>query len=261
MCIAAVIRNYNEKYPLIICHNRDEFHKREAEPLKQLECGVYAGIDFNSGGYWLSLTGNSIKPYFAAVLNYRNMSLKNEDKESRGILVKELSGLKVLEEAKEHYKKNYKRFSRHSIIICNEDDIFAFSSEDQKKLSRIEKEKEIVCFSNGLISESWPKQKRLEKLVTENVTRFENSHQNIANNLFEVLADQKKANLSELPNTFVGEPTEELLSSICIQSSAYGTRSSTVILWEKDKIHLYDRNFDYKRNLIDQSYSEIKKPA
>jgi uncharacterized protein with NRDE domain len=46
---------------------------------------------------------------------------------------------------------------------------------------------------------------------------------------FEMLSDTTKANDSRLPDTGVSLEWERLLSPICIESPAYGTRASTLL--------------------------------
>jgi uncharacterized protein with NRDE domain len=253
MCITGVIQKRLTNAPLILCHNRDEFHARKCQPLTKLENGIYAGIDGTHGGYWLSLTTLVKNPYAVVVLNYRNMSLKRSDNKSRGILVKELSGLKSIEDAITKYRSIYKDYNKHSILILSKSKTFSFSSHDNCESSL---DKDIHSFSNGLIEETWPKQDRLRSLIQKTLPDSVQIDSNkLTNDLIEVLKDSKKAAKEDLPDTFVGEPMEEFLSSIFIQSSSYGTRSSTVIVWEQDSITISDINYSDDGS-VTSSYSD-----
>lgn len=257
MCITGIIKDNSTLAPIIICHNRDEFHRRASSPLaKASDSGVIAGLDEKSGGHWLSLSSRAEIPYTVIVLNYRNFSMKNEEKKSRGLLVKVLSGLSSKQEAVAEYQKIFDDYSPHSILIADYNDIFIGSNQASQphKVSS-----GITSFSNGLPSETWPKQKEICKLLKSAVSKTR-TRQDMIKNAMDALGDQKKFPIEILPNTFVGEPMEIMLSSIFIKSSAYGTRSSYVIILDENGYSLSERSFDPEGNVInEQNFKTLKK--
>ena len=65
--------------------------------------------------------------------------------------------------------------------------------------------------------------------------------------IFTILANRKIAPDKKLPSTGIGLEWERLLSSIFIESPGYGTRSSTVLLIEKNKwVKFVEKVFDGK---------------
>ena len=249
MCITSVLKDFNELAPIIICHNRDEFHRRASNPLsKDEKTGVIAGLDEKSQGYWLSLSTRANSPYIVIVLNYRDFSMKNEEKKSRGLLVKKLSGLSSKNDAIALHSKIMHDYSPHSILIADHNGAYINSNQSPK--SR-ELNAGISTFSNGLPDNIWPKQKRLTKILEKEIEGLTNQN-DIIEKSFSALNDDNQFPIEELPNTFVGEPMEKLLSSIFIKSSAYGTRSSYVAMLKKDHIHLSEISYDSNGKVIER---------
>ena len=58
-----------------------------------------------------------------------------------------------------------------------------------------------------------------------------------------MLNDEQSAD-KDLPKTGVPIEWERLLSSLCIKSDEYGTRCSTVLLWDNDgKMYFEERSY------------------
>jgi len=257
MCITAILQNSSPNVPLVVCHNRDEFHERKCSPLKRLNEGIYAGVDESSQGHWLSVTDRNTNTYAVIVLNYRNMGIKREDLKSRGELVKKLTGLKSADLAISVYKDIYDKYNHHTILIINKDEVFTSSSFNNHSMSLSSGNH---TFSNGLIEEKpWPKQSRLKKLISEGLSKTEPpSEEILSETLFSILKDDKKANIGDLPNTFVGEKMEHFLSSIFIKSSSYGTRSSTIIQLRDNTLYIRDFNYDREGKILSKFFEKIK---
>ncbi|MBW2632204.1 MAG: NRDE family protein, partial [Deltaproteobacteria bacterium] len=65
-----------------------------------------------------------------------------------------------------------------------------------------------------------------------------------------ILTDQSIPDDSLLPDTGVELEWEKILSPLFIRSDTYGTRSSTVMLMDKDgHIEITERTYDLKNNL------------
>jgi uncharacterized protein with NRDE domain len=250
MCITSVMKDFNELAPIIICHNRDEFHRRASSPLSEDQgTGVIAGIDQSSQGYWLSLSTHAQKPYVVIVLNYRDFSMKNEEKASRGILVKRLSGLSSKEEATQLHTEIMNDYSPHSILIADHTDAYINSNQSsQAKFIG----PGVSSFSNGLPESVWPKQKKLSNILENEVKKLKSQDQ-IIEKCFDALHNNEQFPIEQLPNTYTGEPMEKLLSSIFIKSTAYGTRSSYVLILSETHVHLAEINYDSNGKILDRS--------
>lgn len=249
MCITSVLKDFNELAPIIICHNRDEFHRRPSSPLsKDEDTGVIAGLDQSSQGHWLSLSTHAQKPYVVIVLNYRDFSMKNEEKKSRGILVKLLSGLSSKEEATRLYPEIMNDYSPHSILIADHTDAYINSNQSHRAhlIGR-----GVSSFSNGLPGSIWPKQKKLSDTLENEVNSLKSPNE-IIEKCFEALLDTTQFPIEQLPNTYAGEPMEKLLSSIFIKSSVYGTRASYVVVLAETHVHLAEINYDSSGKVLER---------
>ena len=68
MCILLASQQPNTDYNLIVIANRDEFHLRDAAPLKFWgeKPNILGGRDLEAGGSWLAINK---KGYLAAITN------------------------------------------------------------------------------------------------------------------------------------------------------------------------------------------------
>src|SRR5690606_23062975 len=84
--------------------------------------------------------------------------------------------------------------------------------------------------SNALLNTPWPKVRR----ATQNVETLIRNRVGDPDSYLDVLYDDMTAPDHELPDTGVGLERERQLSSIFIKSPGYGSRSSTVILVDRE---------------------------
>lgn len=229
MCVIFLAFKKHPDYPLVLLANRDEFYERPTAPAGNWTDfpNILAGRDLARGGTWLGVTGAG---RFAAVTNYRQPSAPKGEI-SRGNLVGDFlktdtGGRIYLREIERRKEK----FSPFNLLVgeINRDrqEIFYYSNRAEivRKLS-----KGIYGLSNHLLDTPWRKTVRgksaLEKILEKGEVREEN--------LFEILADRSFAEDEELPDTGVGIELEKILSPIFIETSVYGTRSSTILLIKK----------------------------
>jgi len=85
MCVLAMWLGADPKAPLIVAANRDESLTRPSAPPAEVEPGVIAGRDLESGGTWLGVNKHGL---FVAVTN-RKMPARTPDSLSRGLLALE----------------------------------------------------------------------------------------------------------------------------------------------------------------------------
>lgn len=88
----------------------------------------------------------------------------------------------------------------------------------------------------------WPKVAKGKKRLSEYVQSC--PVELAVDSLFDIISDQTMADDLELPETGVGLDMERLLSPMFIQIPNYGTRSSTVILIDKENhVTFVERTF------------------
>ena len=230
MCIIFLAYNNHPKHPLIVLANRDEFYNRPtaAAARWQDHPHVTAGRDLVAGGTWLGVTDGG---KFAAVTNFRDPNSLTGSL-SRGRLVADfLIGEDTAETHIDKVAENAHRYSGFNLLAGEigkgRNELFYFSNrgEGAKKL-----EPGIYGLSNHLLNTSWPK-------VSTGIRRFSAivaQPQISKADCFALLADTTIADDSELPDTGIGLTRERVLSSIFIRTPGYGTRSSTVVLFDKN---------------------------
>ncbi len=236
MCSIFFAYKSHPKFKLIVAANRDEFYERPTSKAGFWEDSPYilAGRDLKNNGTWLGVTTTG---RFAAVTNYRDPFGETGNR-SRGLLLSEY--LKS-EDSPENFlskvEDNAKNYRGFNLLLGNSDSLFYYSNRrnDIKKLTS-----GVYGLSNHLLDSPWRKVEKGKEalkalLVTNDVTK---------ENLFSFLADQSRANDSELPDTGIGLEMERVLSPIFIITPNYGTRSSTVVLMGENKdIDFAERTF------------------
>lgn len=220
-------------WPLVIAANRDEYYDRPTEDAAfwQDEPRILAGRDLKAGGTWLGITREG---RFAAVTNFRAPRLQKEGASSRGMLV--LDFLKGGQSPRGYLEKVAGRSELYNPfnLLCGEGlDYWWYSSMGAGPAPV---DPGIHGISNSLPDTPWPKVKRgrealssaLERAVSEGLEA-----ESLGGEIMKLLQDAEKAPDEDLPDTGVGLEWERILSPIFISSPSYGTRSSTVILMDR----------------------------
>ncbi len=223
MCLIVFAYKSHPKYKFIFAANRDEFYNRptgQADYWKDSP-ELLAGKDLQAGGTWMGITKQG---RFAAVTNYRDLKNIKEDAPSRGMLT--LDFLKDNLSAEKYYEKikpSLQDYNGFNLILGSINELFYFSTHKNgiKKL-----EPGIYGLSNAVLNTDWPKVKK-SKDVLSVLLKNDEVH---PWELLSILNDTRPAKEEDLPDTGVGMEWEKILSSIFIQSSKYGTRSSTAVV-------------------------------
>ena len=228
MCVIFVANQVHPRYPLIVLANRDEFYDRPTAPAGRWidHPNVYAGRDLLANGTWLGVADGG---RFAAVTNYREANGPRGEL-SRGALVADFlrSDLSA-ERYFQHVASRAHLYSGFNLIAGHaggEMFYFANRADGVRPL-----EPGIHGLSNHLLNTAWPK-------VTNGLAQFEQlvSKDSISvDECLALLTDETLAADEELPDTGIGLERERVLSPIFIRTPTYGTRSSTVVLFDNDR--------------------------
>jgi uncharacterized protein with NRDE domain len=228
MCLILFAWRSHPRYPLVVAANRDEFHARPtaAAEFWPAEPGLLAGRDLQAGGTWLGVTRSG---RFAAITNYREPLAPEVPLErSRGELVRDFlaGGDSPAAHARSVLDAGsaYRGFS----LLLGTPQALLHVSNRQDAAGEVS----AGChgLSNHLLDTEWPKvqtgRARLQDLLREESVAAEA--------LLELLADRATAP-GEMPAVAGGdEYRRHLMNHSFIVSPAYGTRSSTVLLVERD---------------------------
>lgn len=228
MCLALLACNTHRRYRLIIAANRDEFYRRPSAPAAFWDEAprVLAGRDLEKGGTWLGVTGSG---RFALVTNYREGGSNRTDARSRGALV---SQFLVGSESPQNYVARIaardSEYNGFNLIAGDTHAILYHSNRSRETRTLADG---VYGLSNHLLDTPWPKVKRGKETLWSLLEREENQ---LVAGLFHMLADHSRPGDEHLPSTGVSVEWERLLSSAFIASEDYGTRSSTVVLMDRD---------------------------
>lgn len=239
MCLLYLSYKTHERYPLIIAANRDEFYARPSAPASFWpdRPRVIGGRDLQGGGTWFGMTkGGRI----AAVTNFRNPASLKPDGPSRGLLVRDfLCGGMPPDDFLEALRQHCLDYSGFNIIVGTIDRLYYFSNMDDA-VRRITLGSH--CVSNNYLNVPWPKVVRCRAMIDDLITGRGDP---VPEEIFNVLGDRSRPDDRLLPDTGVGLEWERVLSSIFIGTEIYGTRSSTVVLVDREKnVTFIERTFE-----------------
>ena len=228
MCLLLLALKSHPVYKLVIAANRDEFYDRPTAPPSfwNDRPDLLAGRELRAGGTWF---GISKKGRIAAITNYRDPASIKSNAPSRGELVSDfLTGDEKPEEYLASLDLKAGAYNGFNLIVGVKDQICWYSNRGKGTRSLIPG---IYGVSNHLLDTPWPKVSR-GKASLENI--LSNNPITSPETLFHILLDRSIPDDDNLPDTGVGLEWERLLSPIFISSPHYGTRSSTILLIDRN---------------------------
>lgn len=252
MCLILFAWRHHPDYPLILAANRDEFYDRPTAPAAFWPDAphILAGRDLVGHGTWLGL---SRRGRLAALSNFRDPTEREKDGRSRGLLVvdflRETGSVASSLERIARQRTDYRSFN---LLAGTPFELFFYSNRENRIRSL---PPGIYGLSNHLLDTPWPKvvrgRKALEKLL-------EQGGKPPVSDLFALLADACRAPDHLLPDTGVGLEWERTLSSLFIASPRYGTRSSTILLIDRNSSATFiERTFRYSSDRWSEVRHEI----
>jgi len=228
MCLILTALDSHRNYPLVIAANRDEFYDRPTAPAAFWggRPWMLGGRDLAAGGTWL---GIDRRGRFAAVTNYRQGERETAAPRSRGLLVSDFLAADI-------DAGTYVTQVERESALYNGFNLLAGDARELRYFSNREGRARVLGtgiygLSNHLLDTDWPKvtssKSALRALLSEVGAE-------LVPGLFDLLLDRRQAMDESLPQTGIGLEWERLLSSAFIATPRYGTRSSTVVLVERD---------------------------
>ncbi len=235
MCLILFSYQNHPNFPLILLTNRDEMYSRPTQALHwwDKEPSILAGKDEQDGGTWLGITETG---RFAALTNFRETGQRCGIK-SRGHLTTDfLSGKQTPQQFLLEVESTHQLYNGFNLLVGDKNGLYYYSNREQhtRKL-----EPGFYGLSNHLLNTPWPKvTDGLEGL--KNLTRQEPDPAA----LLHLLRNNNVADDKRLPNTGVGLSAERMLSPLFIQSKVYGTRSSSLVLLDRQgKLTFSEKRF------------------
>ncbi|GAB4174211.1 MAG: NRDE family protein [Geothermobacteraceae bacterium] len=242
MCLILLAIESHPRFPLVIAANRDEFHDRPSLPAAFWHENeqVWGGRDLRSGGSWLAVTRAG---RLAMVTNVRE-GIRETRGYSRGELVRRfaLSDLDPADWLGERRAEagDYPGFNL--IVGVCVGDLCYWSNRGRVTPERILPG--VHGLSNGRLDASWPKVRRGRDGMARLLSEAEGPDA-LTDGLLGLMADRTPAADADLPATGVPLAWERLLAPMFVRSPEYGTRCSTVLLFETGGLlHLCERRYD-----------------
>ena len=240
MCLIYVAWRRDPTYRLVVAANRDEFHERPAAAAHWWDDppGVLAGRDLEAGGTWLGLTRGG---RFAAITNYHDPTSHRAGAPSRGALVADfLTGTGSAVDYLQRVVSEGHRYNGFSLLAMDGDTL-AYASNRAEEVVRLDPG--VYGLSNHLLDTPWPKvtsgKSELERLAGTSRLGVPS--------LLAILAPHEPAE-PETPGAGLdGSDFERRRrrASRFIRGSAYGTRTSTVVLNDAECGGVFvERSFD-----------------
>ena len=236
MCLILFAWRVDPRYPLVVAANRDEFFQRPTAVASfwPEASKVLAGKDLEAGGTWMGVTTTG---RFAALTNFRDPAQMRTERPSRGKLVADyLVGTDSPAEYLMRSENFGKQCNGYNLLVGDHDSLWWSSNVtgETRELAP-----GIYGVSNHLLDSPWPK-------VGAGRTALESALLALPNSsaLFELLTDARIHDDQFLPSTGIAIEWERMLSAAFIRipanSPTYGTRSSTVMVMNRDGMTNYD---------------------
>ncbi|MBM7602350.1 uncharacterized protein with NRDE domain [Metabacillus crassostreae] len=236
MCLIKFAYKVDSRFDLVIAANRDEFYKRGTAQADFWEEApqVLAGRDLEKMGTWMGVTKQG---RFAALTNYRDHNGSRDYERSRGELVSEfLKDNCSPESYLEIIKRDSSQYPGFNLLVGDKNTLYYYSNiENELYLLQ----PGIYGLSNHLLNTNWPKVQKGKKGLEECLK----NKGDLKDCLFRVLFNAEQAKDDELPQTGVTLEWKKKLSPLFISAENYGTRSSTVLCMNREKVEFIERTF------------------
>lgn len=238
MCLIVFAYDCHPRYAMILAANRDEYFKRPTASACFWDSHpeILAGRDLEMLGTWMGISRSG---RWAVLTNFRDPSSQLANPKSRGRLVGNfLCGKQSAADYLQEVVLARDFYNPFNLLVGDVAKLFFLCS----KTSEI---KELIPglygLSNHQLNYPWPKVRKSKQALAQYLDHREEVEPQA---LFEILADQERAPDSQLPDTGISYDLEKLLSSIFIQGTDYGTRSSTVLLIDRQqRVRFVEKTF------------------
>ena len=251
MCLAFVLQNRSEHYPLILLFNRDESHSRVTSTLNWWQQPkILAGMDLQSNGTWGGVSRNG---KFALLTFIRGPREKKTPTGRRGLIVpKYLSEDTTLTDFVGYLTKSAKEFLGYNLIFGDRENVYHFDNFNCKLTKLADG---VHGVSNAYLNTPWFKVNRgVRKLgsLIEGHGRFVSPNPTLESDVFEILEDQTRPELSEVQVTGLSVEKEYEKSAIFVALDGYGTKCSSLIMFDRDhNIIFTERTYNEKSECVE----------
>lgn len=242
MCLIAVSWQTDRRYPLALIANRDEAHARPSAAAARdpAHPHVHGGRDLQAGGSWLLVSAHG---RMAAVTNVRDGLQAEAAPRSRGALVAQfVEGEADAFAFAASLARSAHEYGRFNLLLW--DGAALVFAGNHPRFSTHAVAPGVHAMSNGAFDAPWPKAMHATRALSAWLGRADaRADADAMEPLFAALADTTRASDALLPETGVGLALERTLSPPFVQGDTYGTRCSSVVLVDTDRIAFAERRF------------------
>ena len=227
MCLIFISFQHHKDFPLIVAANRDEFYARKTAAAGHWEDhpNILAGRDLEAGGTWMGVTKTG---RISMLTNYRDLKNLKTVAPSRGHLVSEfLETQQSPSGYLQAVEKKSAAYNGFNLIVGDPKELWYYSNYGD---SIQQLKPGFYGLSNHLLDTPWPKVLRGKQKIAPVLEKSGIRH----DDLMDVLFDDVLALDNDLPDTGIGLERERALSSMFIKAGNYGSRSTTVVLVDKE---------------------------
>lgn len=280
MSIIAIASRAHPYFPLIVLMNHDELHNHKTAPAKWWADApnCLAGRIENNGGAWFGISPDG---RFAAVTAFRdNQAIDNALPPIEQLTLDYLASDDAPVAHVRQFQRNRGTHPPFNLLVGNTRQVYYAGTNTRLPLAVTHG---VHTITNGLLDERWPKSVELEQLLgayllsndgfsipLASFPRLDQSPARGARALpkpishtlnaddiftagFTMLGDRTTYS-SGLPNTGVSKDEEERLSACFVIGKQHGTRTSTVLVMERDgNVRFEERSFDSDGNEINRT--------
>jgi uncharacterized protein with NRDE domain len=241
---------------LTLSANRDEFYRRNADPMHWWRDapGVLAGRDLAGGGTWLGVTRDG---RFAALTNYRAPGEMRADAPTRGTLVS--AYLKGERSAPLDYlydvARKGDRYNGFNLLVGDlvRRELAWYGNRADAMPTLLDAG--VYGLSNSLLNTPWPKLIAQRDALRDLILADERP---TLEQMIDTLRDPSIANDEALPSTGLSIERERVLSAAFIDTPEYGTRSTTAL---RVTPGLVDISVEIKERSDDDGSHRIVRPG
>ena len=234
MCTIAILIGVTDQ-PVVIAANRDEVYARPTRPPEKLGARIVGGRDVLSGGTWLALRDDG---RFAAVTNQHVLEPPPPGLRSRGLAVTECASA----EDQDAYARalDPRGYASMNLVYGDADGVtiaYLRREDGSREHVKLGRGVHVLC-NDRLGAPGFPRGERLRWLI-ERALAQTTEWTSLWPKLASALGDHERVAIDAVPpSRFPAELAREL-TSICIHSEHYGTRSASLIALERGRVAAY----------------------
>jgi len=252
MCLLVLAWRCHPRYRVVAAANRDEFHARAAAPMAPWPDipGVAGGRDLQAGGAWFAADAMQ---RFGIVTNFREFGRRRRSAPSRGALIPAyLGGNSRPDESLRALETEAPGYAGFNLLLADRDSLW-YASNRADVFAR-ELPPGIYGLSNDFLDTPWPKlvrvRERFGALLSSPVA---DDRESLASHLLALLADRETAPTDSQPPGDLSAEWARKLSAPFVLDPEYGTRCSTILTVDDEKLAFVERRFDSDGRVSGQS--------